>query len=181
MTQQHLRIVPLDLATANRAVERWHRHHAPTVGHRWSIGCEDESGQLVGVAIAGRPVARMLDDGRSVEVTRLATDGTPNACSCLYGAMKRIAAAMGYQRIITYTLTTESGASLRGAGWTEVQRETRARNWNMPGRPRLVAVHTDTPKVRWECSLVPESRRRPRVKPIFGALDGPLLEAICAP
>ena len=75
-------------------------------------------GLLVGAAIAGRPVSRMLDNGQTIEVTRLVSDGTPNACSCLLGAMRRVARAMGYARIITYTLASESGTSLRAAGWT---------------------------------------------------------------
>ena len=75
-------------------------------------------GQLVGVAITGRPVSRYLDDGLTLEVNRLCTDGTRNACSFLYGAAARAAKAMGYQKIITYILDTEDGASLRAAGWT---------------------------------------------------------------
>ena len=76
------------------------------------------NGQLVGVAITGRPVSRYLDDGLTLEINRLCTDGTRNACSFLYGAAARAAKAMGYRKIITYILDTEDGASLRAARWT---------------------------------------------------------------
>ena len=94
-----------------------HRHHRPVTGHKFSIGCTAD-GRLVGVAIVGRPVSRYLDNGLTLEVNRLCTDGTKNACSMLYAAAWRAARAMGYEKIITYTLDTESGASLRAAGWT---------------------------------------------------------------
>ena len=98
-------------------MKQQHRHHKPVVGHKFSIGCGAD-GELAGVVIAGRPVSRYLDDGRTLEVTRLCTNGTRNACSMLYAAAARAAAAMGYDRIITYTLDTETGASLRASGWT---------------------------------------------------------------
>jgi hypothetical protein len=110
-----LRLKPVSLSEANEYVKQRHRHHKPVVGHKFSIGCEVD-GELAGVVIAGRPVSRYLDDGRTLEVTRLCTDGTRNACSFLYAAAARAAAAMGYDRIITYTLDTENGASLRASG-----------------------------------------------------------------
>ena len=109
-------LTPISLSEANAFVALWHRHHKPVVGHKFSIGCEAD-GRLAGVAIVGRPVSRYLDDGKTLEVNRLCTDGTKNACSFLYAAAARAARAMGYQRIITYTLDTEGGASLRAAGW----------------------------------------------------------------
>ena len=112
-----LSLVPVSLKTANAFVAVHHRHHKPTTGHKFSIGCECD-GQLVGVVIAGRPVSRYLDDGRTLEVNRLCTTGEKNACSMLYGAAARAAKAMGYHKIITYTLDSEPGASLRAAGWT---------------------------------------------------------------
>lgn len=111
-----LRLRPVSLREANEYVRQFHRHHKPTVGHKFSIGCET-GGKLVGVVIAGRPVSRYLDDGRTLEVTRLCTDGTKNVCSFLYAAAARAAKAMGYERIITYTLDTEAGTSLKAAGW----------------------------------------------------------------
>lgn len=111
-----LRLRPISLRDANEYVRKHHRHHKPVAGHKFSIGCEAD-GELVGVIIAGRPVSRYLDDGFTLEVTRLCTNGEKNACSFLYGAAARAAAAMGYKRIITYTLESENGASLRASGW----------------------------------------------------------------
>ena len=111
-----LSLVPVSLKDANAFVKTHHRHHKPTTGHKFSIGCECD-GQLVGVVIAGRPVSRYLDDGRTLEVNRLCTTGERNACSILYAAAARAAKAMGYRKIITYTLDTEPGTSLRAAGW----------------------------------------------------------------
>ncbi|GAB2043781.1 hypothetical protein AGATL06_02770 [Agathobaculum sp. TL06] len=110
------RLTPVSLREANAFVQMHHRHHRPVAGHKFSIGCEAD-GQLVGVAIVGRPVSRYLDDGRTLEVTRLCTTGGKNACSMLYAAAARAAKAMGYQKIITYTLDTEHGSSVRAAGW----------------------------------------------------------------
>ena len=112
-----LTLTPVSLAEANAFVAQHHRHHKPVTGHKFSIGCTAE-GRLVGVAIVGRPVSRYLDNGLTLEVNRLCTDGTKNACSMLYAAAWRAARARGYEKIITYTLDTESGASLRAAGWT---------------------------------------------------------------
>lgn len=80
-----LTIVPVTLAEANEFVRLHHRHHREVVGHKFSIGCADDFGEIVGVAIIGRPVARLLDNGWTLEVTRVATDGTEHACSALYG------------------------------------------------------------------------------------------------
>lgn len=96
-----LTLTPINLKTANAFVQQHHRHHKPTRGHKFSIGVSD-NGALVGVAICGRPVARRLDDGYTLEVNRLCTDGTPNACSILYAAAYRAARAMGYNKVITY-------------------------------------------------------------------------------
>lgn len=111
-----LTLVPVTLAEANAFVKEHHRHHGPAQGHKFSIGCAEE-GVLVGIAIVGRPVSRYLDNGLTAEVIRLCTNGTKNACSMLYAASARAAKAMGYRKIITYTLDTESGTSLRAAGW----------------------------------------------------------------
>lgn len=73
-----LTLTPVSLAEANAFVAAYHRHHKPTVGHKFSIGCL-ENGRLVGVAIVGRPVSRYLDDGETLEVNRLCTTGEKNA------------------------------------------------------------------------------------------------------
>jgi hypothetical protein len=113
----HLEIVPLKLGEANDFIVQWHRHHGPLKFHKFCIGVRDETGTLRGVAIVHRPVARMRDDGRTLEVARVATDGCPNACSALLGACWRAAKALGYTRLGTYTLEAEPGTSLHAAGW----------------------------------------------------------------
>lgn len=110
------RLIPISLRAANAFVNAHHRHHGGVTGHKFSIGCEQD-GRLVGVVIAGRPVSRYLDDGVTLEVTRLCTTGERNVCSMLYSAAARAAKAMGYRKIITYTLESEDGASVRAAGW----------------------------------------------------------------
>ena len=138
---------PVALSTANSYVHAWHRHSRPVVGHLWSLGLFADDLTLHGVAIVGRPVARHLDDGQTVEVTRLATDGTRNACSMLYAASCREARRRCYRRVITYTLATESGASVKAAGFTRTA-EVRGRQWDTPGRRR--ATREALPRVRWE-------------------------------
>lgn len=148
---KELRVRPLTLAQANALVEQLHRHHKPIQGHRFSIGLE-RNGVLVGAAIVGRPVARMIDAYMVAEVTRLVTDGSANACSALYGACAKIAREMGFDRIQTYILDSESGVSLRAAGWRAVATTSRGGDWNHSTANRGTR-RTDqpmTPKVRWE-------------------------------
>lgn len=130
-----MRIVPMRLAEANEAVQRWHRHHKPVAGYLFAVGVSDD-GTLRGVAIVGRPVARHLDDGHTAEITRCATDGARNACSMLLGACRRAAKALGYQRVVTYTLPEEGGASLRAAGFRwDGDAGASAKQWHTrPGR-----------------------------------------------
>lgn len=111
-----LEIRPCHLKEAREYVREHHRHNIPPVGGKFAVACYVD-GHLCGVAIAGRPVARYYDNGVTLEILRCCTDGTRNACSKLYGAVCRIGFAMGYKRIITYTLVSESGASLRAAGF----------------------------------------------------------------
>jgi hypothetical protein len=129
-----LRAVPMDLEGANEFVLRHHRHHGPVQGHKFSIGAS-VGDTLVGVAIVGRPVSRRRDDGLTLEVTRLCTDGTRNACSFLYGAAARAAFALGFTRIGTYIRADENGRSVIGAGWRLVG-QTPGRSWSVPSRPR---------------------------------------------
>ena len=143
-----LYVMPVELATANAFVEALHRHHKPVVGHRFSIGCVDGGGLLRGVCIVGRPVARLAGSSLDVvEVSRLATDGTPNACSMLYGAAARAAKAMGFRRIQTYTLPAEGGASLRASGWT-CEGDAGGGSWVRANRERRTDQPTET-KTRW--------------------------------
>jgi hypothetical protein len=147
-----LSLRPIGLREANAYVEMVHRHHGSTRGHKFSVAVEDESAQVRGVAIAGRPVARGLDDGRHLEVLRVATDGTPNACSMLYGAVRRAAIAMGYrpENVLTYTLASEDGGSLRAAGW-KLASETPGGSWDCSSRPRTDR-HPTEPKLRWSAA-----------------------------
>lgn len=112
-----LNIRPIHLKAANEFVKRWHRHNIPTVGGKFAVSVYD-SDRLCGVAICGRPTARHFDDGSTLEIYRCCTDGTHNACSKLYGTACRIGFNMGYKRIITYTLQSENGTSLRASGFT---------------------------------------------------------------
>lgn len=142
-----LEIVPCELDEANVFVAVHHRHHKPVVGHRFSIAAA-VGHKVVGVAIVGRPTARRLNDGWTLEVTRLATDGTKNACSALYAAAWRAARAIGYRRVVTFTLSTEPGTSLQAAGW-KVVGTTPGRSWSVPSRPRI-DKHPLQPRLRWE-------------------------------
>lgn len=126
---------PLTLAEANDFVRMHHRHHKPVIGHKFSIGAA-KGERIVGVVIVGRPVARMRDDGMTLEVTRLATDGTKDACSFLYGAARRACFALGYKRIGTYILASEPGTSLVAAGWKLIG-SAGGGSWSRTSRPRV--------------------------------------------
>lgn len=147
-----LRIVPVRFADACGFVAMWHRHHAPPVGCKFTLGVADETDVLRGVAIVGRPVARHLDDGLTLEVTRTATDGTANANSMLYGAAWRASKALGYRRLITYTQQGETGASLRAAAWRVVAERPARRGWTCPSRPRQTLGTEGIPRTLWEAS-----------------------------
>lgn len=144
-------VTPINLDEANAFVSIHHRHHAPVPGAKFCIAVSE--GETVhGVAIVGRPVARLSDNGLTLEVNRCCTDGTRNACSMLYGAAWRAAKALGYQRLITYTLPEEGGASLRGAGWQLVGLRGGG-NWNVPSRPRIdTAEMLRGQKLLWEAA-----------------------------
>lgn len=141
-----MKVRPISFADACAFVDAHHRHHRRPQGHKFSL-CVRDGDKVLGVAIVGRPVARRLDDGLTLEVTRLCTDGTPNAASKLYGAARRVAGAMGYERVVTYTLDSEPGTSLFAAGW-ERQGGAGGGSWSVPSRPRTDKAPT-CPKVRW--------------------------------
>lgn len=129
-----LRAVPLAFPDADAFVLDHHRHHTPPVGHKFSIGAADND-ELVGVVIVGRPVSRHRDDGMTLEVTRLCTNGHRNACSFLYGRAAKAAFALGYTRIGTYILKSEAGSSVKAAGWQLIG-ETPGKSWSVPSRKR---------------------------------------------
>jgi len=152
-TQSRPCVVPLTFPQANAIVDRLHRHHAPLPGgFAWFCVGAVCHGEIVASAIAGRPTNRNNDDGQTVEVLRVASDGTPNACSLLLGACARAAKAIGARRIITYTLSTEPGISLRAAGWTCEAEDTGKSWWDHPGTrtPAVTRKHMSVPKARWE-------------------------------
>lgn len=134
-SQPLLQLRPITRDEAKDFVRQYHRHHGAPVGDLWRHAIHNDDGVVVGVAIVGRPVARELDDGLTVEVTRLCTTGEPNACSMLYGAARRAADAKGYRRGLTYILASETGASVRAAGYRQLWR-VRGRSWSCPSRPR---------------------------------------------
>ncbi|GGM26574.1 hypothetical protein GCM10011608_09200 [Micromonospora sonchi] len=167
-----LHIVPVNRDQAVAFIADWHRHHTPPVGYRFAVGVASAD-LLVGVATVGRPVARHYDDGLTVEVTRVATDGTPHACSALYGACWRTAKAMGYRRAITYTHADESGSSLRAAGWLHAATRAARSGWDMPGRRRDNGSYVPVERLLWlvesgaEASVpVLVSRRGNDVQPV---------------
>lgn len=145
-----LRLVPVSLAQANEHVAAWHRHNRPVPGSKFQIGAADEEGILRAVAIVGRPVARNFDDGVTLEVCRVATDGTRNANSMLYGACARATFALGYRRLITYTQSNEGGASLRAVGWRVIAERPATKGWDRPSRPRDNVLYESVQRQLWE-------------------------------
>ena len=136
-----MKIVPITLAVAKDFIREHHRHNAPPTGWKFGVGLE-ANGSLIGVATAGRPVARSFDDGVTLEVNRTCTNGAKNANSMLYGAVWRAAKAMGYRRCITYTQAEESGASLRAVGWVRVKELPPRKSW---AESSVKARHTKNP------------------------------------
>lgn len=142
-----LHLQPITFAEASEFIRLHHRHHPPSVSWKFGVAVNDGE-KVVGVAVVGRPVARMLQDGWTAEVLRVCTDGTKNAASMLYGACARASRALGYRRLITYTLKREPGTSLRAAGWVSLY-ETAGGSWSRPSRPRVDKAPT-TQKQLWE-------------------------------
>ena len=130
-----LEIVPIKFIEAKEFVRRYHRHCKPPVGHICSMAVANGE-KIVGVAIIGRPISRRLDNGLTAEVTRLCTDGTKNACSILYASAWRAVRALGYKKLVTYTLITEPGTSVKAAGW-KCLGECGGGSWNVKTRPRI--------------------------------------------
>jgi len=131
-----LRLVPVRFRDACGFVAMHHRHHNPPAGCKFCVGVADDEDVLRGVAIVGRPVARMFDNGMTLEVVRTATDGTKNVNSMLYGAARQAAFAMGYRRLVTYTQAGESGTSLTAANYRIVAERPARKGWDTPSRTR---------------------------------------------
>ena len=139
--------VPLELREANDFVATLHRHHDPVYRDKFRVGAE-KNGELVGVVQVGGPVSRTLDDGKTVEVTRLCANSARNVCSFLYGKGAKIAQEMGYSKIITYILQSEPGVSLKAAGWTLEDPSCGGGNWSCPSRKRNTTASTEKEQ-RW--------------------------------
>jgi len=144
-----MKLKPITLRAANAFITANHRHHKAARGCLFCISVIDDDDQVRAVAIVGRPVARRLQDGWTCEVVRLASDGTRNACSMLYGAAARAAKAIGYRRIFTYTLVSEPGTSLRASGWTLDAATAGGGEWNCKARPRKTGLYPTEKKQRW--------------------------------
>lgn len=143
-------IRPITFKAACVFVKNLHRHNKPPAGHKFSIALY-EGTELVGVAMAGRPVARHFDDGLTIEINRTCTDGTKNANSMLYGACRRAAYAMGYRRCITYTQADESGASLHASGFLRVKELPARGAWPSTEKVRRDPIgFGGVPRVLWE-------------------------------
>ena len=147
-----LELTPLTIKDACLFISLHHRHHDPPPGGLFAVGVQRDH-NVVGAAIIGRPIARLLDRGYTAELTRLCVlEDQPNASSMLYAASARAAKALGYREVITYTLTSESGVSLRAAGWEQLEDDTSGGSWNTPSRPRR-DHHSLEPKRRWRRAL----------------------------
>lgn len=133
--KREIKIEPISLRLANEFVEKHHRHHKKVQGHKWSIGLY-KNNSLIGVAIVGRPISRILDNGLTVEIRRVCTTGEKNACSRLYSHCAKVAFILGYQRIITYILETENGASLKASNFRFVK-ICGGGTWNRKNRSRI--------------------------------------------
>lgn len=146
-----LELCPITWKEAQAFIALHHRHHIPPQGWKFGIGLA-RGEEIIGVITVGRPIARHFDDGWTLEATRCCVqEGIKNGCSMLYGAAYRAAKALGYKRLITYTLASESGTSLRAAGWREVGRAGGG-SWNVPSRPRVQVAPTEQ-KTLWEAVL----------------------------
>jgi hypothetical protein len=149
-----LTVIPLTFGQASAFVKQHHRHHSPSRGTKFCLGVCDDDGVLHGVAMVGRPVARWLNDGLTAEVNRTCTDGYPNANSALYGAAWRVAHAMGYRRLVTYTQHGEPGVSLVAAGWLKIRDLPPRKGW-ADASVALKAIRDpdgtgDVARTRWE-------------------------------
>jgi hypothetical protein len=161
-----LKVVPMTITDAREYVRQWHKHHKPPVGGLFAAGVANEAGIVVGVAIAARPIARNSMDGFTIEVVRVAVNrdaDARNACSMLYGAIRKAATALGYRRVLTYTLQSEIGASLRASGFRATGITQPAEGWMSHPKtaltPGLLAImqgkepeqaYPTERKIRWE-------------------------------
>lgn len=145
-----LTLTPIDFDEACAFIRAHHRHHQPPRGWKFGVAVNCADGEVAGVIMVGRPVSRRQDDGWTLEAIRCCTTGTKNAASMLYAAAWRAARALGYRKLITYTLASETGVSLKAAGYRVIH-QTRAQSWDRPGR-RRIDKHPTESKLLWEAS-----------------------------
>lgn len=131
-----LKLWPCTITEANKIVGQWHRHNRPTQGGLFAVAVKEHD-LIVGVAIVGRPIARKSQDGVTCEILRVATNGTYNACSMLYGSCCRAAKALGYTRVVTKTLASEPGTSLKASGFTDLGLTPESSSWQSKSRDRF--------------------------------------------
>jgi hypothetical protein len=148
---KQIKVIPLELKEANVFVAENHRHHDPVKRDKWRFGVVDDTGKIIGVLHAGRPLSRYLCDGKTIEILRCCSDGTPNLCSFMLGRARKIAKTMGYSKIISYILDTESGTSYKAAGWHK-EADVRGQSWHSEKRPRQTTAPVCN-KQRWACDL----------------------------
>ncbi|MGW2689576.1 XF1762 family protein [Streptomyces sp. NPDC001414] len=161
MNSTPLHLVPVRSRQAKEFVRTWHRHHPPPAGQIFAVGAADERGILRAVAVVGRPAARHLDDGATLEVTRTASDGAHNANSLLHAASWRAAKALEYRRLVTYTQDGESGASLRGAGWRLIASRPPRAGWHTPCRTRTGHGNDHVARFLWQAPDQPSADNLP--------------------
>lgn len=150
-----IKAVPVSLTEARAYIDENHRHHIAAKVDKYRVGAE-EDGEMVGVAQCGRPVSRILDDGMTIEVLRLCTNGNRNVCSFLYSRCARIAKELGYTKIITYILESESGVSLKASGWHCEKENVGGGSWDRQSRPRELE--------EVQMSLFPQKQKYPTEK-----------------
>jgi hypothetical protein len=164
---QHLRASPISINQAKAYIAHFYRHNPEVQGALWAVCVTDQERCVRGVGLLGLPVARMYAHGKAGErdftigeIVRVATDGAPNACSMLYGALTRMAKAAGFWKVITYSSDDESQRSLLASNWNRVARTGR-RQWDTPSRPRKHKAIYQQGKYRWEIVLNPPVIERP--------------------
>ena len=153
-----INIKPVSIKNANEFIKTYHRHHRPTSRNsgRWALAAYDNENELIGVAIASNPVSATYMDGITLEVTRLCVkeNAQKGTASFLLSKCCRIRKEMGGSRIITYTLESESGSSLKGAGWNLVGHVKPHNRWieksKYDGKARDKLEIYQLSKYRWE-------------------------------
>jgi len=153
--KQILELQPITFKEAAQFINEHHRHNVSPQGHKFSIGLNDGE-KVIGVVMVGRPIARHNDDGWTLEVTRnCVLENNKNACSKLYAAAWRVTRNLGYKRLITYTLKSEPGTSLKAAGWKVIgETEYKPKGWSVPSRPRVTPDRYPTEqKTKWETGV----------------------------